>query len=114
MFGYKYKEDALKWRALEKEKLQKEVDRKFEMTVEIFLKDGDTQYSTYERKGDCIDIGWDKTEWKLRLGREILERVYLSVKEEAGTKGLESDQGIFIPHSNIHHIRKMSIVEVQE
>ena len=62
-FTSEYKEDALKWRAQEAEKEQKEISRKFKMTVEITLKDGDTQYGTWKREGRMRDVGSMTPEW---------------------------------------------------
>lgn len=114
MFGYGYKEDALKWRQREKELMASEISRKFRMTVEVVLKDGDTQYKTDECQGYAHDVGWGKPEYVVKLGRDKLEEHYNKVKELAGTKGLQVDSGMFIPHSNIHHIRMIGIVEVQQ
>lgn len=114
MFGYGYKEDALKWREHLDRETNKEMSRKFRMVIEVTLKDGDTQYKTYERQGYATEIGNGRRDWVVTYGREVMNNVYLEEKEYAGKCGIEVDSGMFIPHSNIHHIRKMSVIEVQE
>lgn len=114
MFGYGYKEDALKWRAqkLEEEKEQK--SRLFKMIIEVVLKDGNTEYKTLTSRGISRDIGLWQPQYAVFTGDKILDELYNGAKELAGTKGLEVDSGIFIPHSNIHHIRNTGIEEVRE
>ena len=112
LFTSSYKEDAMKWRSHTRKSDELEIARVFQMTIEITLKDGSIQYSTYTRKGRHKDVGFLDADFVVENGYVRLESAYEDIKKQAGTIGLESDSGCFIPHSNISHIRNIGISEV--
>lgn len=107
MFGYKYKADALKWRAQEKKKISDAADQKWKMDISVELFTGEVLKKTYERTGH-LKYYYNDPVPDIFIGERKLKNVWNDLKEKIGKYGFELN-GKFYPHSQIASVTRSDI-----
>lgn len=112
LFTNKYKEDAIKWRNQENDRIQEEndsiqevIEQEWYMKIEVTLRSGDTQYIEWKSKGV------EGIYWYLKCGRsvatsgeEILRREFEEHLDKWGKVGVMTGD-YFYPHSEVVSIQ---------
>lgn len=112
MFGYKYKEDALKWRAHQKKLEEAELAKTAKMVCRVHLNGGDVLDYTLECLARWHDAGFLEEYWIVIPAKKLVLNRYEDLCDRANSDGLHID-GSFYPHSQIKRIERGEI-EVME
>lgn len=122
MFGYKYKEDALKWREHQKEEIarqrkidEEELSKTAKMVCKVHLRGGkvlDYHITALPvmRRGYSMDYRFmvSRTDPYVEKASSRIEGCYISLCERANTDGLHID-GSFYPSCQIKRIERGEI-----
>jgi hypothetical protein len=108
MFGYKYKEDALKWREHQKKIEDAELAKTAKMICKVHLKGGDALEYTFKCEGRWRDVGFLEDKWVVIPAKKLVLGLYKDMCEVANTDGLHID-GSFYPSCQIKRIERGEI-----
>ena len=111
MFGYKYKKDALKWRAHQKKLEDAELAKTAKMVCKVHLKGGKVLKCVLHETGKKR-WAWHNKYYVTYKAEELVNDKYNYICSRANSDGLHID-GSFYPHSQIKRIERGEI-EVTE
>jgi hypothetical protein len=108
MFGYQYKEDALKWREHQKKLDDAELAKTAKMVCKVHLKGGDVLDYQLESAGHRCNVGILEDHWVVIPSEKLVSGSYKDLCEKANTDGLHIDGSLY-PSCQIKRIERGEI-----
>lgn len=108
MFGYGYKEDALKWREHQKKIDDAALAKVAKMVSKVHLRDGEVLDYELECNGRLRNFGFLDDDWRVVPAEERINDVYKYMCQKSNDDGLYID-GSFYPSSQIKRIERGEI-----
>jgi hypothetical protein len=105
MFGYGYKEDALKWREHKKKLDDAELAKTAKMVCKVHLKGGDVLDYTLECSSRWHDAGFLEEYWIVIPAKKLVLNRYEDLCDRANENGLHIN-GSFYPSCQIKRIER--------
>jgi len=110
MFGYKYKEDALKWRAHQKAADEEFLKGRAKCKVTVHLVGGDSVYYTNEASASFQDVGFLDPVMIRKTAAKELRTMFFKDIENTIKYGATIDNNHYMPHT----IMRLEIGEIEE